>query len=112
MKLFWFPLATLFLSSALAQHPDPLPVPGSKPQPVEARVGGHRVGETFEEWLAINQLDIADICRKHTRSESRTMDFKAVCRRLEDIGTPDAERSFWAMRPLNKHSVGSSWTDI
>lgn len=94
-SIFEFPLAILFLLTAFAQHPGPLPIPNGipeqqppesgKPRPVETWVSGHRIGETFEEWLTINRLDLADICRKHTRSEPKTMDFKAVCERLKGI---------------------------
>jgi len=53
--------------------------------PNKVTVSGHRLGETFQEWLAINQLDLVEICRPHKRSESKDTDFKAVCKRLSGI---------------------------
>jgi hypothetical protein len=47
-------------------------------------VSGHRIGETFQEWMTINQLDLADICQNHPRSDKRT-DYKAICKRLSLI---------------------------
>ncbi len=41
----------------------------------------HRLGETFSEWLRLNQLDLSYICGKHNRRDNR-MDFKGVCKKL------------------------------
>src|SRR5437016_3276117 len=52
--------------------------------PQATYVGQHRIGETFQEWLTINGLDLVDICGSHKRSDKR-MDFKAVCKRLSSV---------------------------
>jgi hypothetical protein len=54
-------------------------------QPAITRVSQHQMGESFQEWLAINQLDLPEICRPHKSSESKDMDFKTVCKSLSGI---------------------------
>jgi hypothetical protein len=54
-------------------------------QPTATHVGPHVLGETFQQWLIVNQLDLAEICRPHKRGESKEMDFKAVCKALSGI---------------------------
>jgi len=58
---------------------------GQNQQPAGTHVGPHMLGETFQQWLAINRLDLGEICRPHKRSESKEMNFKAVCRTLSVI---------------------------
>jgi hypothetical protein len=47
----------------------------------QAGIEPHRVGETFAEWLKLNQLDLGYICGKHNRGDT-SMDFKSVCKKL------------------------------
>jgi hypothetical protein len=46
-------------------------------------IGPHRMGETFDQWLSINSLDLADICQKH--HQDKKVDYKAVCKTLSGI---------------------------
>ena len=51
----------------------------------------HRLGETFSEWLRLNQLDLSYICGKHNRRDNR-IDFKGACKKLSttrDTGIGD-----------------------
>src|SRR6266849_4406543 len=66
---------SLILAIAIhAQAPAPALAQDKPPE-----IGGHRVGETFQEWLSINHLDLGDICGPHKRGDKR-MDFRDVCR--------------------------------
>lgn len=44
----------------------------------------HRLGETVSDWLRVNQLNLNDICAKHSRNHT-IADYKAVCRKLTAI---------------------------
>jgi hypothetical protein len=46
--------------------------------------GPHRIGETFQKWLAINHMNMADICQKNHKGD-HSMDFKAVCKKLSAL---------------------------
>ena len=51
----------------------------------------HHLGETFSDWLRINQLELNYICGKHNRADN-TMDFKSVCKKftaMRDTGNGD-----------------------
>jgi hypothetical protein len=49
----------------------------SPPEP-STKFAGHVIGETVQQWLATNHMDIPEICGPHKRSDKR-MDFKAAC---------------------------------
>jgi hypothetical protein len=56
------------------------------------RITPHQIGETFQEWLTNNGIDLDDICKTHKGNQNprsdnlRTAaDFKAVCKRLSLI---------------------------
>lgn len=69
----------LLVNSAGWCHPTPQE---SQSPPTDIRP--HRLGETFSEWLGFNQLDLGDICGKHTRSD-KGMDYKSVCKKLSTM---------------------------
>jgi hypothetical protein len=50
----------------------------------EKEVSPHRLSETVSDWLKFNQLDLNDICAKHSRSDT-TENYKAVCKKLTAI---------------------------
>jgi hypothetical protein len=54
-------------------------------QPAITRVSQHQMGESFQEWLTVNQLDLNGICGPHKRGESKDVDFKATCKWLSAI---------------------------
>lgn len=72
-------LSLILATGIRAQAPTP-----SSRQDKPTEIAGHRVGETFQEWLSINGLDLGDICGPHKRSDKR-MDFKVVCRNLSSF---------------------------
>ena len=55
--------------------------PPAKPQ---SEIAPHQIGETFAEWLRINQIDLNDICQPHKRGDKR-VDYKAVCKKLSTM---------------------------
>jgi len=92
----------LFLAGAgVAQSPggDPARTPTPEPPPLyDARTGtwtkgaapepttttrfaGHLIGESFDRWIAINQIDLPEICGPHSKKDHR-MDFKTTCSNL------------------------------
>jgi hypothetical protein len=44
-------------------------------------IGGHRVGETLQEWLSINHLDLGEICGPRMRAQKH-VDSKVMCKNL------------------------------
>lgn len=66
-----------------------MPVSATLAQDTPTIFAGHRVGETVQEWLSRNQIDLAEICGVHKRGDKR-MDFKTVCKNLSSYrdGSP------------------------
>jgi hypothetical protein len=72
--------AALSLILAMAIHAQVPSLAQDKP----TEIGGHRIGEAFQEWLSSNHLDLGDICGPHKRGDKR-MDFKIVCKNLSSF---------------------------
>jgi hypothetical protein len=64
------------------------------------RFGGHVVGETFDQWMTTNQLDLAEICGPHDKKDRR-MDFKTVCSTLTELRSGKAGQ-FPTVDPSNR----------
>src|ERR1035441_9120610 len=72
------------------------PFPAQPPKrPSETRIGPHLLGETFQEWLTINEFDLADICGKQKLESSRRAmgtksylgEGKGACKKFQAIQT-------------------------
>jgi hypothetical protein len=81
------PIFTVLVSTSLAQPPVPntnspdelrarVGAQNAEAKPVPTKADSHRLGETIQEWLAENQMDLAAICA------SKKRDDKTTCRTL------------------------------
>jgi hypothetical protein len=59
----------------------------------EQQISPHQLDESVSDWLNLNQLDLNDICAKHSRNDT-TADYKAVCKRLTAIQNKGAGEFF------------------
>jgi hypothetical protein len=72
-------------------------------QPAAAtRIGAHRIGETFSEWIAVAHVDLAGLCRKHEQPRGE----EEECRDLSLIrDTGLGDYSDYSLNPKGKDST-------
>jgi hypothetical protein len=51
----------------------------------QTAISPHRLTETFTEWLRLNSLDLADICKPHHERDQHRTDFRTLCKTLSAI---------------------------
>ena len=75
-------------------------------RPRPTMIGTHRLGESFDEWMTAANLNLAEICGQHPRSDKR-MDYKQVCRTLTTLkaGVPG-----WFKLNDPKNDANFTWT--
>jgi hypothetical protein len=59
-----------FAVTLSAQTKSGNPAPTKPRQPAGTRIGPHRLGETFNEWLAVEKIDLDAVCKSGARSVS------------------------------------------
>jgi hypothetical protein len=62
-------LSVAFAVALSAQTKSGNPASTKPKQPLGTRIGSHRLGETFNEWLAVEKIDLDAVCKSGTRSD-------------------------------------------
>jgi len=84
--------AVLLLASAVMFAQDP------------TEIAGHRLGESFQDWLSRSQIEMEKICRPHSRSDKLAAS-KSDCKLLSSIRDGEAG-TFYTTNKDQKIKVG------
>lgn len=68
MKTVVLSAAVILTNSLSAQAPKPNPGPAKASQPSSVRIGPHQLGETFDEWLTAEKIDLEGACLDHQQT--------------------------------------------